>query len=68
MSKYLLLKDSEYESSAKAGMIVYDFYKADFGLSVEDTKSTGVRHISVTLNEDGDYPFFTVPEHDLEEI
>lgn len=32
------------------------------------TRLTGIEHVSVTLNKDGDYPFFTVPRDHLEPI
>lgn len=68
MSRYRMLKDAINEPKAIAGTIVYACAKHDYGLSSDDTRMTGVRHISVTLNEDGDYPFFTVPEDSVEEV
>lgn len=50
------------------GDIVYQCTKHDYGLADEDTHFSGIVHISVTLDENGDYPFFTVPIHNLEEI
>jgi hypothetical protein len=52
----------------KAGTIVFDCYEYDYGLSNDDSRITGIRHISVTLDSDGRYPFFTVPEYQLEKI
>jgi hypothetical protein len=52
----------------KAGAIVYDQRGYDYGLASDDTRYTGIQHVSVTLNEDGDYPGFTVAERDLEKI
>lgn len=51
-----------------AGTIVYDSRKHDYGLANDDTRYTGIPHISVTLDENGDYPVFTVAEHDLEQV
>lgn len=65
---YRMKVDSTIEPKAKKGTIVYDSMKPDYGLANDDTRFTGVMHISVTLNEDGDYPFFTVPLSDLERI
>jgi hypothetical protein len=52
----------------EAGTIVYDSTKHDYGLSRDDTNATGVYHISVTTNPDGDYPFFTVPVDHLQKL
>lgn len=52
----------------EAGTIVYDSTKYDYGLSRDDTMITGVHHISVTTNADGDYPFFTVPVDQLQKL
>jgi len=49
-----------------AGTVVYKSTRYDYGLASDDTRYTGVEHISVTLKEDGDYPFFTVPKHNLQ--
>jgi hypothetical protein len=53
---------------AKVGDIVYGAKHYDYGLASDDTILLGVEHKSVTLNKDGDYPFFTVPVADLELI
>jgi len=50
------------------GRVVYQFIHHDYGLSSDDTQSTGIKYVSVTLNENGDYPFFTIPVHELKEI
>ncbi len=68
MQKYRTLKDSIVEPSVKAGSIVYRQRGWDYGLASDDTRATGVEHVSVTLNEDGDYPGFTIPLRDLEEV
>lgn len=65
---YLLLSDSKIEPTAKEGMTVYESTKHDYGCASDDTRHTGVQHISVTFKEDGDYPFFTHPLHQLQEI
>jgi len=66
--RYRVLKDAKTEPKAVAGSIVYEWTTGDYGLSADDTAVAGVPHISVTLNSNGDYPFFTIPECDLEEI
>jgi hypothetical protein len=66
--KYELLVDSTIEAQAKKGTIAYKSAKHDYGLAGDDTRITGVEHISLSLKEDGDYPFFTHPLHLLKEI
>lgn len=66
--KYRMLKDSDLEPSAKAGMTVYACAGYDYGLADHDTRVTGIEHKSVTLNSDGSYPFFTMPASDIEPI
>lgn len=60
------LKTARFEHSA--GTTVYLASQFDYGLARDDTNHTGVQHVSVTLNPEGDYPFFTVPEQDLLKI
>ena len=62
MSQYILLHD---RFNHKAGTVVYKSEKHDYGLARDDTNTYGFVHISVTLNEDGSYPFFTVPVDSL---
>lgn len=52
----------------KEGDIVYGAVKYDYGLATDDYRMTGIPHKSVTIEPDGDYPYFTVPTHLLEEI
>lgn len=68
LKRYRMLKDSEIEPKAIRGMIVYDCKSWDYGCAHDDTRVTGIEHISVTLKADGDYPFFTVPVNAIEEI
>lgn len=63
-----MLKDSKINSAVKAGDTVYDCWKHDYGCASDDTRMLGIEHVSVTLDPEGDYPFFTVPKHDLEAI
>ena len=57
-TKYILSEDSgEYAK----GTVVYSCRSSDYGCASDDTRMTGIEHQSVTLKEDGDYPFFTVP-------
>lgn len=48
------------------GAVVYQLRLHDYGLAHDDTLVTGIEHVSVTLNANGGYPFFTVPNTDLE--
>ena len=56
------------DSHSKQGDIVYGLNKYDYGLASDDTRATGFKHISVTLDPTGDYPSFTIPVHNLEEL
>lgn len=68
MAKFKMLSNSSIESEARIGSTVYSCGKCDYGCAGDDTRITGVEHISVTLDSTGDYPFFTHPKHMLEEI
>ena len=62
---YKLLEDRfEY----KAGITVYSSRGYDYGCADDDTRYLGELHVSVTAEEDGGYPFFTVPYKHLEKI
>lgn len=68
MTRYRMKSDSTLEPKATAGTIVYPIKGHDYGLASDDTRMTGVLHISVTLDKDGGYPSFTVPETALERL
>jgi len=63
---YLLIADRfEYPK----GQYVFRYIEVDYGISSGDTRSTGIKHISVTLDPEGRQPpFFTVPMTMLEEV
>jgi hypothetical protein len=63
---FRVLKDSALCKEAVAGSIVFRQSGYDYGLASDDTRTTGVKHISVTLKRSGDYPGFTIPLCDLE--
>lgn len=69
MRKYRI-KDARMAASdtAKVGDIVYGCKYYDYGLSSDDSRRTGIEHVSVTFNENGDYPTFTIPEAALERL
>jgi hypothetical protein len=62
---YVAIQDSD---RCAKGTHVYDSRGYDYGLSSDDTRHTGVEHVSVSLSPDGDYPFVTVPVHTLQVI
>lgn len=53
---------------AEVGDIVYDQWAHDYGLANDDSRITGIEHRTVTKNENGDSPGFTMSVFDLEEI
>lgn len=63
---YRVLRNSKLEKTAQVGAIVYRQSGYDYGLSSDDTRATGIEHISVTLKRSGGYPGFTIPLRDLE--
>ncbi|AWH15524.1 hypothetical protein [Pseudomonas phage 98PfluR60PP] len=65
---YEMLSNSTIESEATKGKTVYKSTKHDYGCASDDTRITGVEHISLSLKPDGDYPFFTHPVHLLKEL
>jgi hypothetical protein len=62
---YKLLKDSDPNPLAKVGTIVFKG-GYDYGLASDDTRITGIEHISVVLP--GETASFTIPLRDLEKI
>jgi len=64
----IIRADRSANEATEVGDIVYESAKHDYGLASDDTDITGIYHVSVTFNEDGDYPFFTIPFEDLEEV
>ena len=65
---YKMLTDSKIEPEATKGRTVYKCAKHDYGCASDDTRITGRQHISLSLKEDGDYPFFTHPYKDLKQL
>ena len=47
---YVVLKGSRIEPKAVAGTVVFRPTGWDYGLASDDTRMTGIEHISVTLN------------------
>lgn len=69
-TKYKVLRDRiiRDEVIAAAGTFVYKAVVYDYGLARDDWAHTGVEHISVSLEETGDYPLMTIPLADVEEV
>lgn len=63
--KTYTLEKPRFEHAAGTAVYMCNYY--DYGCANDDTRSTGVEHVSVTLKPDGGYPFFTVPRHELKE-
>lgn len=66
INKYRLLEDPDNSSIAHAGDMVYDCKMCDYGSASTDSVMFKEPYISVTLDPEGDYPFFTVPVRQLE--
>jgi hypothetical protein len=69
---FILLEGSlnhlSVEHGAKVGDTVYPVKGYDYGLARDDTYATGEEYISVTLDQNGDYPYFTVPVRLIESV
>ena len=62
---YIILRDTDRNM---VGKTVYRASGCDYGCSSDDSRMTGIPHVSMTLDENGGYPFFTMSEYDLKEI
>lgn len=62
--RYIVKYDTQYH---KKGDIVYKNAYPDYGLASEDSRYTGVEHMSVSRTEDGNYPYQTIPTSALQE-
>lgn len=68
IKQFKILRADRAAMPVEVGDVVYNSAKYDYGLANDDTRITGIEHVSVTFKEDGDYPFFTIPRQDLEQI
>jgi hypothetical protein len=68
LSAYLVLRADRASSLVEVGATVYRFEMPDYGCAADDTRLLGFEHVAVTFDPDGDYPFFTIPLADLEQI
>lgn len=60
--------DRAAENSLQVGDVVYPLRRYDYDLAHDDTRVTGIQHVSMTKDPDGNYPFFTIPWEDLESL
>ena len=63
--KFTITKDGTNSNGLPAGTVCYDLLKHDYGLASDDTRMTGIPHVSVTLDPEGGYPSFTIQASDL---
>lgn len=65
---YRITKAGTNSGGHPVGTIVYRLRGYDYGLASDDTRMTGIEHVSVTLSPEGDYPSFTIQRSSLERI
>jgi hypothetical protein len=66
--KFRIREDGTNAEGYPAGTICFDCIKHDYGLASDDTRMTGIEHVSVTLDPSGDWPSFTIRRSSLEEV
>lgn len=60
--QYVFVKDwARGDYSFRAGDVVQHCRLPDYGLCSDDAHMTGIGHMAMTVDDDGGYPFFTVP-------
>ncbi len=65
---YKIVRVDRAADKHPVGTVVYSCKFYDYGCASDDTRFTGIKHTSVTLDPKGGYPFFTVPVEDLLEV
>lgn len=68
IKSFTILRNSRSSTPTSIGDVVYKCIKGDYGSASQDTRMTGIRFISLTYDENGGYPFFTIPFDDVTEI
>lgn len=68
MKKFKVISNKGANGKVNAGDTVYQAAMHDYGLARDDTNATGIEHVSVSLKADGDYPLFTIPARNLQEL
>lgn len=66
MSEMKIIRADRAASPCEVGQTVYSCKGYDYGCANDDSRRLNLRHVSVTLDPEGDYPFFTIPAEDLE--
>jgi hypothetical protein len=65
---YRIVRADRAASPVNVGDTVWYCRGHDYGCANDDSRATGIHHVSVTLKSDGDYPFFTIPREDIAEL
>ena len=63
--KSYLLKKPRFNYSA--GCRVYEYWGCTYGLTSDDERASGEKHLAVTESPSGELPFFIVPISYLQE-
>lgn len=61
-----IIRADRAATTCEIGQAVYACNGHDYGCASDDTRRLHLKHVSVTFNEDGAYPFFTIPAEDLD--
>ena len=56
------------DPTVQVGDIVVKCKMHDYGLASDDTRITGIEHVSVTKDPEGGWPSFTIPKAHLEQL
>lgn len=65
---FKIINNSRSAVPTELGEKVYTSVGHDYGCASQDTRYTGVEHVSVTRDPASKYPFFTIPMKDLEKL
>lgn len=69
LKRFKLLKGQPHlDQKLRAGTTVYECVRHDYGCRQDSERFTGEPHTVVTLDRDGEYPFFVVPTADLRRL
>lgn len=67
-AKYRIKDTPVMDPPVNKGDVVYACTQDDFDTAISMSQITGIHHVSVTLDPTGDYPFFPIPTHNLEQM
>lgn len=62
-TRYMVLRAGRSSCDVKMGQVVYAG-NCDYGCASDDSRSTGIEHISVSESDTGS-PTFTIPREDV---